>query len=116
MDIGGILAVVMTAGALYAVTLLVARGPETLRGGLFHAEQLGWPHGVQEDDDVRWRWAASPGAMDRRHPGPEPEPRDLEPRDRDDERRDPPGPVRVQPLRPVLRLRDQARSEARARS
>jgi hypothetical protein len=25
----------------------------------FRAE-LGWPHGVQEDDDMRWQWTAAP--------------------------------------------------------
>lgn len=30
--------------------------------GMFRAPDLGWPSGVQEDDDLRWTWAgASPG-------------------------------------------------------
>ena len=59
MDVGGLLALTITAGVLSGLVLLVARGPETL-AHLFHAEQMGWPHGVQEEDDVRWRW---PSAM-----------------------------------------------------
>jgi hypothetical protein len=98
MEIGGLLAVAATAGVMYAVVLLVARGPDTL-GAMFHAEQPGWPHGVQEDDDFRWRWNGSHGS----------------PRGRDSS--DPPAPVAVQPLRPVLRIAPQPpRSEARARS
>jgi hypothetical protein len=58
MEVGGLLALAVTAGVLGGLVLLVARGPETL-ANLFHAEQMGWPHGVQEDDDVRWRWPST---------------------------------------------------------
>ncbi|OGO58580.1 MAG: hypothetical protein A2V85_17070 [Chloroflexi bacterium RBG_16_72_14] len=58
MEAGGVIALAITAGVLGGLVLLVARGPETL-ANLFHAEQMGWPHGVQEDDDVRWCWPAA---------------------------------------------------------
>jgi hypothetical protein len=25
--------------------------------------ELGWPHGVQEDDDFRWRWSGGPAVQ-----------------------------------------------------
>lgn len=56
MDAGGI------GGALVALVLaalagaVVARAPDLLTG-LFGSRQLGWPRGVQEDDDARWSWS-----------------------------------------------------------
>jgi hypothetical protein len=46
--------------AVFAATILVAHrliSPtvQTI-GGLFQAPDLGWPSGVQEDDDFHWSW------------------------------------------------------------
>lgn len=30
-------------------------------GFLPYRAETGWPHGVQEDDDVRWNWSAAAG-------------------------------------------------------
>lgn len=34
-------------------------------GGMFRAPELGWPAGVQEDDDLHWSWTA-PGTGEAR--------------------------------------------------
>jgi hypothetical protein len=36
----------------------VAGGPPDLRD-VFRFPRLGWPSGVQEDDDLHWRWRPS---------------------------------------------------------
>jgi hypothetical protein len=58
------------AGAMVVTTLCVAAGFVTLRGAGAAAEvmtqmfsapaDLGWPSGVQEDDDFHWRWSGRP--------------------------------------------------------
>lgn len=73
------------AGAV-VTTLCVAAGFVTLRGAGAAAEvmtqmftspaELGWPSGVQEDDDFHWRWSGRPAvpgetAVDDTWPRPE---------------------------------------------
>jgi hypothetical protein len=36
-------------------------GPDALGGSRFE-RRAGWPRGVQEDDDVRWRWVSARAA------------------------------------------------------
>ncbi len=67
MDLG----IALTA-ALIAVVLLAAirsLGHATeLIGGLFRPPELGWPSGVQEDDDVAWSWGGARPAARPGHP------------------------------------------------
>jgi len=68
MDLGWLVVLVFIAVVMSTMVRLVARGPEVI-SGMFHAEQLGWPPGVQEDDDLRWCWpddASGPGTLRRR--------------------------------------------------
>ena len=64
MDPGVLLGVLVTA-VVSVVVLVVALGGARAGtasiGGLFRPPELGWPDGVQEDDDARWTWAG-PGA------------------------------------------------------
>jgi hypothetical protein len=58
--------------AAMMTTVCVAAGFVTLRGAGAAAEvmsqmftspaELGWPSGVQEDDDFHWRWSARPAS------------------------------------------------------
>ena len=52
----------IVAGIAIAVVAMGVRvsGPtvQTL-GGMFRAPDLGWPSGVQEDDELHWSWAAT---------------------------------------------------------
>jgi hypothetical protein len=85
MDIGVLIGVVACAVVL---ALKVDLSGSTVRtvGGMYHAPDLGWPHGVQEDDDMHWSWAAAPVTESRRAldrvrrslPDPEPEVVDVE--------------------------------------
>ena len=57
----------IVAGALVVTTVCIAAGYVTLRGAGAAAQvmtrmfdrpaELGWPSGVQEDDDFQWRWS-----------------------------------------------------------
>ena len=61
MDIGVLLGFVACAVVLALVMDLSGTTVRTV-GGMFHAPDLGWPSGVQEDDDMHWSWAAgTPG-------------------------------------------------------
>lgn len=63
----------IVAGVMVVTTVCVAAGIITLRGAGAAAQvmtqmfdspaNLGWPSGVQEDDDFHWRWSghAAPG-------------------------------------------------------
>ena len=58
MDLGTVMVAVVVLGGLALAYNFAGRGAQAL-GGLFHPPGLGWPHGVQEDDDLRWRWSAA---------------------------------------------------------
>ena len=62
--------------------------------GMFRAPDLGWPIGVQEDDDLHWSWAATARAT-----APQP----ARPAEPDWQELDP-STLRL-PARPVLRHR-----------
>lgn len=57
----------IVAGAVIVTTVCIAAGYVTLRGAGAAAQvmtrmfdspaKLGWPSGVQEDDDFHWRWS-----------------------------------------------------------
>ena len=61
----------IVAGAMVVTTVCIAAGYVTLRGAGAAAQvmtrmfdspaKLGWPSGVQEDDDFHWRWSGGPG-------------------------------------------------------
>ncbi len=58
------MAIEMAVAALVvALVLLLAShvADQTVHavGGMFRAPDLGWPSGVQEDDDVHWTWAGT---------------------------------------------------------
>ena len=57
MDLGTVVVAVVVLGGLAMAYNFAGRGAQAL-GGLFHPPGLGWPHGVQEDDDLHWRWSA----------------------------------------------------------
>ena len=46
--------------------------------GMFRAPDLGWPSGVQEDDDLHWTWAAA-GTAPQPAPLAEPDWQELDP-------------------------------------
>ena len=60
----------IVAGAMVVTTVCIAAGYVTLRGAGAAAKvmtqmfdspaKLGWPSGVQEDDDFHWRWSGRP--------------------------------------------------------
>lgn len=57
----------IVAGAMVVTTVCIAAGYVTLRGAGAAAQvmtqmfdspaRLGWPSGVQEDDDFHWQWS-----------------------------------------------------------
>jgi hypothetical protein len=58
MDIVTAAMVVTTLGAVGFVTLRGAGAAAEIMTAMFHSPaNLGWPMGVQEDDDFRWRWS-----------------------------------------------------------
>ena len=85
MDIGVLIAFV--AWALVLALAIRANGSKVQTvGPMVNTPDLGWPHGVQEDDDMCWTWAAAsandaprPRRDPRSLPDPEPEIVDLEP-------------------------------------
>ncbi len=55
----------VVAGGIVVVALLVAlraagAGADLAGGLLKPPPELGWPVGVQEDDDMHWSWTAGP--------------------------------------------------------
>ena len=46
--------------AIVAAVWVFADGPRSLPE-MFRYQHLGWPRGVQEDDDTQWRWRRPPG-------------------------------------------------------
>ena len=89
MDTG----VLVVIGALFVIgALAIGASGSSIQtfGGMFRAPTLGWPSGVQEDDDLQWTWspavpaAAVPAAAVPRRTEPEvvdtqPELVDVEP-------------------------------------
>ena len=67
MDIGVVIALAATLTVLLVAVNFSGRGVQVI-GGLFSPPGLGWPSGVQEDDDLRWRWGDPRHAL----PGPDP--------------------------------------------
>jgi hypothetical protein len=67
--------------ALVLAAMRASGGGVQAMSGLFRAPDLGWPTGVQEDDDFHWTWAATDAERpaDPRTPGAEPEWQELDP-------------------------------------
>jgi len=55
MDPVAVLAVALIALGLGFAAWVYVDGPSILPN-FFHYRKLGWPSGVQEDDDARWSW------------------------------------------------------------
>ena len=64
MDIGVLIGFVACAVVLALAMDLSGSTVRTV-GGMFHAPDLGWPSGVQEDDDLQWSWARGHGPRPR---------------------------------------------------
>lgn len=75
MDVPTVVMLVVVLGGLAVAYNFAGRGAQAL-GGLFHPPGLGWPHGVQEDDDLHWRWSVETAR-------PSPPSRDSRPTDGD---------------------------------
>jgi len=55
----GDIAVGVLCGAALALTTMFRRVPFSFAEGfLGYRPDMGWPHGVQEDDDFQWNWKA----------------------------------------------------------
>jgi hypothetical protein len=74
--------VLVVLAAIAGLCLVATRvsGPtvNTLTG-LFRAPELGWPSGVQEDDDLHWSWAKTGARTPRRGVEPEAGWQELDP-------------------------------------
>jgi hypothetical protein len=57
MVIEGVGALVLFVAIILAALRASSSGVQAM-SGLFRAADLGWPTGVQEDDDLHWTWAA----------------------------------------------------------
>jgi hypothetical protein len=55
MEVFGVVALGIGVVGVSLIGVLYAEGPPTL-GALFQYRPPGWPSGIQEDDDIRWRW------------------------------------------------------------
>jgi hypothetical protein len=55
MEAGALIAVAATLTVLFVAANFSGRGAQVI-GGLFSPPGLGWPPGVQEDDDLAWHW------------------------------------------------------------
>jgi hypothetical protein len=55
VDAGAIIALAATLTVLLVAVNFSGRGTQLI-GGLFSPPGLGWPPGVQEDDDLVWHW------------------------------------------------------------
>jgi hypothetical protein len=53
------LALLLVASAVVGSGWLACRGVGDILSGLFRGPELGWPHGVQEDEPVPWNWTTS---------------------------------------------------------
>jgi hypothetical protein len=56
-------AFVALAGIVVAGSLLAA-APRAFSTAFRPPVDVGWPHGVQEDDDATWSWASARGSAD----------------------------------------------------
>jgi hypothetical protein len=73
-----IVAIAAFVAVLLLAVLASGRAVQTM-SGMFRAPDLGWPSGVQEDDDLHWSWAP---ARERSAPQPdrqEPDWQELDP-------------------------------------
>ncbi len=61
METGALIAFLAGAVAI-SIALLGADRGAGLVGGLFSPPVLGWPAGIQEDDDATWDWRTAPRA------------------------------------------------------
>ena len=68
-----LVALLLVASALVGSGWRAYRGLDDILTGLFRGPDLGWPHGVQEEDPQPWNWAAS-------HPEPAAEDVERQPR------------------------------------
>jgi hypothetical protein len=60
MDVVGAALFIAILSGILLFTLRGAGAGAQLLGGMFQSPaELGWPAGVQEDDDLRWRWTAT---------------------------------------------------------
>ena len=52
---------IVIGGFVLLGALAVAASGSSIQtfGGMFRAPGLGWPSGVQEDDDLQWSWSAT---------------------------------------------------------
>jgi hypothetical protein len=78
MDIFAAVVFVILGAALvaYVASPTTARGLDTFGAGFVPYRSAGWPHGVQEEEPVKWSWAAPrrpDGSDDISGHGPEPE-------------------------------------------
>ncbi len=73
MDIGVLIGFGACA-VLLALATDLSGSTVRIVGSMFHVPELGWPSGVQEDDDLHWSWAAgTPGDPSGRQRTVEPE-------------------------------------------
>lgn len=71
---------VLACIVIFLITVHVAGGSVRAVSGMFRAPDLGWPSGVQEDDDLHWTWAPpAQGASGTRTRPADPELLELEP-------------------------------------
>ena len=57
---------VLLATVALAVVWTGTGAATSMIGGLFGHPDLGWPAGVQEDDEARWDWAVRPDPVEAR--------------------------------------------------
>ena len=58
----GLVTLVVLVAALSVLVLALRAavdGTPSLMSGLWGCRELGWPSGVQEDDDLHWSWAGA---------------------------------------------------------
>jgi len=60
VEAGAVIALAATLTVLFVAANFSGRGAQLI-GGLFSPPGLGWPSGVQEDDDLVWHWPDAPG-------------------------------------------------------
>jgi hypothetical protein len=69
--------VLIVIGAFVVIGALAIGGSSSsiqTFGGMFRAPALGWPSGVQEDDDLQWSWSPSKAIAPARRPSSVAEP------------------------------------------
>jgi hypothetical protein len=64
--VGGDLIVGVTCGALMATIAVFRRLPFSFgQGFIGYRSDMGWPQGIQEDDDFHWQWQRGTGRKNR---------------------------------------------------